>query len=143
MVTNRARCRINVGIQPRAPIIFFPSRVRAWFRHLQLLPQVGNFHVRLHPPRCGFSRKIVALLQEQKVELKHFDIPTDHRKCSPRYECLLLSKLYECVILSLCTLGLKVLPTFPQLIVNGELVGGLDIAQEMANNGELQEMLKS
>jgi len=52
------------------------------------------------------------------------------------------------VILSLCAfeLGLKVLnnwPTFPQLIINGELVGGLDIAQEMANNGELQEMLKS
>ena len=50
------------------------------------------------------------------------------------------------MILSLCALGLKVLnnwPTFPQLIINGELVGGLDIAQEMANNGELQEMLKS
>ena len=80
VVTNRARCRINVGIQPRGPIIVFPSRVRAWFRHLgairriksirrnlQLLPQAGNFHVRLHAPRCGFSRKIVALLQEQKV----------------------------------------------------------------------------
>lgn len=41
-------------------------------------------------------------------------------------------------------LGLKVLnewPTFPQLIVKGELVGGLDIAQEMANNGELAELV--
>ena len=50
------------------------------------------------------------------------------------------------MILCLCALGLKGLnnwPTFPQLIVNGELVGGLDIAQEMANTGELQEMLKS
>ena len=28
-------------------------------------------------PRCGFSRKIVALLQDQKVEFKHFDILTD------------------------------------------------------------------
>ena len=42
-------------------------------------------------------------------------------------------------------LGLKVLnewPTFPQLIVNGELVGGLDIVTEMAENGELEELMK-
>ena len=40
--------------------------------------------------------------------------------------------------------GLKELnswPTFPQLIVNGEFVGGLDIVQEMVENGELKEML--
>jgi glutaredoxin-related protein len=40
--------------------------------------------------------------------------------------------------------GLKKLndwPTFPQLIINGELVGGLDIAQEMADNGELRELV--
>jgi len=40
--------------------------------------------------------------------------------------------------------GLKVLndwPTFPQLIVNGELVGGLDIVQEMVENGEFQELV--
>lgn len=40
--------------------------------------------------------------------------------------------------------GLKVLndwPTFPQLIVNGELVGGLDIVQEMVENGEFAELL--
>jgi len=28
-------------------------------------------------PRCGFSRKAVALLNEQKVEFTHFDILTD------------------------------------------------------------------
>jgi glutaredoxin-related protein len=32
-------------------------------------------------------------------------------------------------------------PTFPQLIIKGELVGGLDIVQEMAENGELKEAL--
>lgn len=40
--------------------------------------------------------------------------------------------------------GLKELnnwPTFPQLIINGEFVGGLDIVQEMVENGELKEML--
>ncbi|TFY61009.1 hypothetical protein EVG20_g7213, partial [Dentipellis fragilis] len=40
--------------------------------------------------------------------------------------------------------GLKVLnnwPTFPQLIINGEFVGGLDIVQEMVENGEMKELL--
>lgn len=58
------------------------------------------------------------------MEFKHFDILTDE---SVRQ-------------------GLKVFndwPTFPQLIVNGELVGGLDVAQEMVDNGELQELVKS
>jgi glutaredoxin-related protein len=32
-------------------------------------------------------------------------------------------------------------PTFPQLIVNGELVGGLDIVQEMMDTGEFKELL--
>ncbi|KIM39191.1 hypothetical protein M413DRAFT_447153 [Hebeloma cylindrosporum] len=73
-------------------------------------------------PRCGFSRKISGLLKENGVEFKHFDILTDE---SVRQ-------------------GLKVLndwPTFPQLIVNGELVGGLDIVQEMVENGEFKELL--
>lgn len=33
-------------------------------------------------------------------------------------------------------------PTFPQLWVNGELIGGCDIVVEMANNGELQPLIK-
>ena len=32
-------------------------------------------------------------------------------------------------------------PTFPQLYVNGELVGGCDIAIEMYKSGELQQLL--
>lgn len=32
-------------------------------------------------------------------------------------------------------------PTFPQLYINGELVGGCDIVVEMYNSGELRDML--
>ena len=32
-------------------------------------------------------------------------------------------------------------PTYPQLYIDGELVGGLDIVTEMAESGELQELL--
>ena len=34
-------------------------------------------------------------------------------------------------------------PTYPQLYVNGELVGGCDIAMEMYRNGELKQLLQS
>ena len=33
-------------------------------------------------------------------------------------------------------------PTFPQLFINGELIGGCDIAVELHNSGELKELLK-
>ncbi|KAK7017334.1 monothiol glutaredoxin-4 [Favolaschia claudopus] len=68
-------------------------------------------------PRCGFSRKISTLLREQGVVFSSFDILKDEDVRQ----------------------GLKKLndwPTFPQLIVNGELVGGLDIVQEMVETGE-------
>ncbi len=74
-------------------------------------------------PRCGFSRKIVALLRDQGVEFTHFDILGD-----------------ESVRARLKTLNDW--PTFPQLIVNGEFVGGLDIVQEMVENGEFDDVVK-
>ncbi|KAF8345019.1 glutaredoxin [Amanita rubescens] len=73
-------------------------------------------------PRCGFSRTMVGLLRDQKVDFTHFDILTDD---SVRQ-------------------GLKKLndwPTYPQLIIKGEFVGGLDVTKEMINNGELKELL--
>lgn len=74
-------------------------------------------------PRCGFSRKIVALLNDQGVKFSHFDILSDESVRA----------------------NLKVVndwPTFPQLIVEGEFVGGLDIIQEMVENGEFDEVVK-
>ncbi|KAF5337550.1 hypothetical protein D9758_016667 [Tetrapyrgos nigripes] len=73
-------------------------------------------------PRCGSSRKIVGLLRDQEVEFGSFDISKDDG----------------------IRQGLKTLnnwPTFPQLIINGELAGGLDIVQEMVENGELKEVI--
>lgn len=32
-------------------------------------------------------------------------------------------------------------PTFPQLIIHGEFVGGLDVVKEMVETGELAEVL--
>jgi monothiol glutaredoxin len=34
-------------------------------------------------------------------------------------------------------------PTFPQVFINGELIGGSDIVEEMYNSGELQQLIAS
>ncbi len=68
-------------------------------------------------PRCGFSRKMVALLQKHGVVFKDFDILED-------------GAVRE---------GLKEFanwPTYPQLWVNGELQGGLDVLNEIAEDAE-------
>lgn len=73
-------------------------------------------------PRCGFSRQIVALLKQAGIRFSTFDILQDDEVRQ----------------------GLKTFanwPTYPQLWVQGELVGGLDIVKEMIANGELQSML--
>lgn len=62
-------------------------------------------------PQCGFSRQMVAILREHQVRFGFFDILKDD---SVRQ-------------------GLKAFsdwPTFPQLYVNGEFQGGLDIIKE-------------
>jgi len=73
-------------------------------------------------PRCGFSRQIVAVLKQNDVPFATFDILSDEDVRQ----------------------GLKIYsdwPTYPQLYVNGALIGGLDIVKEMAEGGDLKEQL--
>jgi glutaredoxin-related protein len=92
-------------------------------------------------PRCGFSRKIVNLLKDQGVKFSSFDILSDE---SVRQGIADLQSSHIFTSNPLRQPGLKVYndwPTFPQLIVKGEFVGGLDVVQEMVENGELKELL--
>eukprot|EP01112_Ceratiomyxa_fruticulosa_P003148 TRINITY_DN1352_c0_g1_i2.p1 TRINITY_DN1352_c0_g1~~TRINITY_DN1352_c0_g1_i2.p1 ORF type:complete len:325 (-),score=72.08 TRINITY_DN1352_c0_g1_i2:60-1034(-) len=73
-------------------------------------------------PRCGFSSKMVNLLKATSIEFGSFDILEDQEVRD----------------------GLKKFsnwPTYPQLYVNGKLVGGLDIVTELSENGELKDIL--
>ena len=73
-------------------------------------------------PRCGFSRKVVEALKSNQVPFASFDILTDEAVRQ----------------------GLKELsnwPTFPQFYVNGELIGGLDIINDMIQDGDLKGQL--
>lgn len=73
-------------------------------------------------PRCGFSQRTVAALQGTKQPFKSFDILTDEDVRQG------LKKMFDW-------------PTFPQLYVNGELLGGCDIITEMASSGDLQDTI--
>ena len=73
-------------------------------------------------PQCGFSANTIAILQSFDVPYNTFDILQD-------------SDIRQ---------GLKEYsnwPTFPQLYVDGELVGGNDIITELYQNGELAEII--
>jgi len=92
--------------------------------------QLGEFPLLLYMkgtpdfPQCGFSAKVCGILKASNKRFAFVNILEDH-------------EIRE---------GLKAYsnwPTFPQLYVNGELVGGSDIVEQMFNNGELDNVLDS
>ena len=88
-------------------------------------------------PRCKFSRETIALLQEHGVDFGHFDIFRWYSKFSIFLQLFICSD--EEVRSELKTFSNW--PTYPQLYKNGELVGGLDVMKEMAENGELADLM--
>lgn len=74
-------------------------------------------------PKCGFSRTLMEIMAETKLEFKHFDILTDE---DVRQNLKKFSNW----------------PTYPQVYVKGELIGGLDIVKELKEAGELIDTLK-
>lgn len=73
-------------------------------------------------PQCGFSAKAVGLLGSTGVPYQHVDVLSD-------------PDIRE---------GIKVYgdwPTIPQLYIDGELVGGSDIIEQIAGSGELYTAL--
>ena len=73
-------------------------------------------------PQCGFSARAIGILSELEVDVHGVDVLSDPNIRS----------------------GIKSFsqwPTIPQLYIKGEFVGGSDIIGQMAENGELHEML--
>lgn len=73
-------------------------------------------------PQCGFSAAAVRALNAIGTPFGHVNIFEDPelREALKQYSNW---------------------PTYPQLYVNGELLGGSDIIMEMYNSGELQKVL--
>jgi monothiol glutaredoxin len=74
-------------------------------------------------PRCGFSMRVVQVLDQINVDYGAIDVLPA------------LQPLRE------ATIEISDWQTFPQLYVNGELLGGCDIVEEMFESGELAEAL--
>lgn len=74
-------------------------------------------------PQCGFSAQTVQALMScgEKFAFVNILENPDIRAELPKYANW---------------------PTFPQLWVNGELIGGCDIVVEMAANGELKTLIE-
>ncbi len=74
-------------------------------------------------PQCGFSARTVQALMQCGERFAYVDVLAnpDIRANLPKYGNW---------------------PTFPQLWVAGELVGGCDIVTEMFESGELQTLIK-
>jgi len=75
-------------------------------------------------PQCGFSSRTAQALQQCEVEFGYVNVLADQ-------------EVYENLP------NYADWPTFPQLYINGELVGGCDITLELFQNGELQKMTKA
>src|ERR1700753_1230319 len=73
-------------------------------------------------PQCGFSAQTVEALNAVGAQFKHVNIFEEPglREALKRYSNW---------------------PTYPQLYVNGELVGGCDTALQMYRSGELKKLL--
>jgi monothiol glutaredoxin len=73
-------------------------------------------------PQCGFSAAAVRALSATGAQFNHVNIFEDPelREALKQYSNW---------------------PTYPQLYVNGELIGGSDIIMELYNSGELQKVL--
>ena len=74
-------------------------------------------------PQCGFSMRVVGVLEQMGTEYGAIDVLP------------ILNPLRE------VTGEISDWRTFPQLYVDGELVGGADIVEEMFESGELAEKL--
>ena len=74
-------------------------------------------------PRCGFSMRTVGVLEQMGVEYGAIDVLP------------VLGPLRE------VTAEIADWQTFPQVYVDGELLGGCDLIEEMFESGELAEAL--
>ena len=74
-------------------------------------------------PQCGFSATVVEVMKRMGADFEDVNILADPELRS----------------------GLKEYanwPTFPQVYINGKLIGGCDIVRDMYTNGELEPLVK-
>ena len=74
-------------------------------------------------PACGFSNRVVSMLNE--IDIPYHDV-----------------NIFDDPELRSGMKDYSSWPTFPQIYIDGEFVGGCDIVIEQYQNGELQEAIE-
>lgn len=74
-------------------------------------------------PECGFSAKAIAAIKTAEADLAFVNV-------------------LQAPFIRERLPAISGWPTFPQLFIRGELIGGSDIVVEMAESGELQPLLQ-
>ena len=77
-----------------------------------------------YEPQCGFSARTVQILIECESQFSYVDVIENSNVR------VALPKVSDW-------------PTFPQVFINGELVGGADIIAQMNESGELKKLIDS
>ncbi len=114
-------------------MIFSNFASLVYFESMDILEKIKQ-QVEKHPiviymkgtptfPQCGYSGRAVKALQDCGVEFTAVNVLADREVYEnlPRYANW---------------------PTFPQIYVKGELIGGCDITLELHQKGELKPMLE-
>ncbi|KAI8355055.1 putative thioredoxin-like protein [Mortierella sp. GBAus27b] len=106
-----------------APAALSPEDMNARLKELTSSSSVMAF-IKGTPtaPRCQFSRQLLEILTAQNIRFSSFNILADE-------EVRQAMKTFSDW------------PTFPQVYVNGDFVGGLDIVKEMVATGEFQTLV--
>lgn len=119
IATLTAKCQSLAGAAEDAQINL-NDRLKALINQTELMVFIKGDR---NTPRCGFSKTLIAILNDTGLAYGTFDILTDEDVRQ----------------------GLKTYsdwPTYPQVYVKGALIGGLDIIKELKEGNELVAALK-
>jgi monothiol glutaredoxin len=76
-----------------------------------------------HAPQCGFSNRVVQILEACSAEFKDVNVLADPEK----WDAVKTFSKW---------------PTIPQVYINGEFMGGCDIMTDMHTSGDLEKRLE-
>jgi Grx4 family monothiol glutaredoxin len=114
-LTPGAHVKLNVPIEALIDKVVKDLKVVAFIKGTRTSPQ------------CGFSHRVLTILNEHGVDYEVLNVLDDNHNPGLREAIKKYSQW----------------PTIPQVYVKGEFVGGADVLDEMVQSGELKELLKA
>jgi monothiol glutaredoxin len=113
------RQAVGLPVTEGDPSVAPADRIRSWVNSSEIFLLIKGTP---QQPMCGFSANTVAIIDSLGLPYRTFDVLSDE-------------SIRE---------GAKAFagwPTFPQIYIRGEFIGGNDILMEMNDAGELEQMI--